>query len=88
MCYATLAALGPLGGVYSLEVSAGADDTQHYGRFLVRQFPAVLDTASNPAVFNEIVEALVVAANQASTLTAAELTQSYVPTTSIWQEPR
>jgi hypothetical protein len=82
-CYATLAALGPLGGVYDLEVSAGADDASRFGKFLVREFPHVAEPDSNSKIFSEIVEALVIAAKKATVLAAPDLTQNYVRNTAF-----
>lgn len=77
-CYASLGAveLGP--GSYRIEVWAGADNEVHFGRYLVKAFPDVGDNASQIGEQSQIVEGLVEAANRASVLSNAALTDSYL----------
>jgi len=77
-CYASLGAVELAPGEYRMDMWAGADNGLRFGRRLVREFPSIRGRDLQPNGLEQIVESVLEAAKQASTLSDAALTDNYV----------
>ena len=73
--YVSLTEIDAVDGTHRVQVWAGADNSVHFGRYLVREFPWYSDTDADK---NAVVESLGEAARRATVLSDATLTGTYI----------